>query len=142
MSGLFGFYNDAGLTDPVVAPLVFRMAVDGSNDAADQVVYYGAPEQSPRIVARAKSYPGIDHLEVTINDLNPGSGHEATSITLSDTADFSGKVAGDPMDIGTDILDGPGGAVEIHIRYRDGTGVQGNSLDVYPQVLGVAEYDQ
>ena len=46
------------------------------------------------------------------------------------------------MDLGVEILDGPGGLVPIYVRFRDATMTQGNSVEISIQVLDVAEYDQ
>ncbi|MCB0252578.1 MAG: hypothetical protein KDI55_02500 [Anaerolineae bacterium] len=140
--GVYGFFHDAGALNPVVGPLVYQMPSDGSSVPADQLVYYGAALQSPRVVAKQKDAPGVNQLQVSVADSSPGSGHETTAVTFSDTSDFTGKIAGDPMDLGVEILDGPGGLVPIYVRFRDATMTQGNSVEISIQVLDVAEYDQ
>ena len=142
MANLFRFYHDAGLTNPVVSPLEFTIPVDHSSDPPDQVIFFGCPQQSPRILARAVSSPGVDVLQAEVIDASPGSGHEATAATFSDTADFTGKVAGDPLSLGVEVLDGSANAKPVHVRFRDFTSVQGNSVEISIGVLGIAEYDQ
>lgn len=140
--GVFRFYNDPGLTDPVSTPLVFTMPVDHSSDPPDQVVYFGAPTQSPAIKAQEKNDPGVNQLQVTVADASPGSGHATTAVTLSGSSDFTGKVAGDPHLLGVEVLDGVAGARPVYVRFRDATGVQGNSVEISLEVLGVADFDQ
>lgn len=138
--GVFAFHDDAGLTAPSVTPLTFTFQL--GTDPPDKVRYFGAPSQLPALKAMEKYDPGVNQLQVVVADISPGSGHETTAVTLSDSEDFTGKVPGDPLVLGTEVLDGVAGAKPVYVRFRDATGVQGNSVEISLKVLGVAQFDQ
>jgi hypothetical protein len=137
----FGLYTDAGLTTLLAANIVFQETFDHSELADDVVIYFGSPTTSPNTKVQAASDPGVDQIAVSITDISVGSGQEAANITLSDSADFSGKTPGDPLNLGVEVIDGVGNAAEIHIRFRDSNGAVSTSVELGITTNALFEYE-
>lgn len=137
----FALYTDAGLTSLLASNPVFDESVDHSILADDVVIYLGSPDTTPDTKIQAASDPGVDPILVSITDADPAGDNDETSITLSDSSDFTGKVAGDPLNLGVEILDGVASAKPIYIRFRDATGAQHTDTDIGISITPVNEYE-
>lgn len=123
------FYLDAALTTEVVAPVNVQQADDGSTGPVDFTLYLGSVAASKKF--QATSNPGVDQITININDSNPGPGQETTVLKLALTAlGLDSAVAGDPLDVGTQITSGSGSAVPVFVRAEDLTGVVATSLEI------------
>lgn len=137
----FDLYIDAGLTTPLSGNVIFEEPVDHSLTPADVVLYLGSPDTGKKL--QAKSNPGVDQIVVSIADASPGGGHEATEIKLATSeAGLDVAVAGDPLNLGVEILSEVGNAAEIHIRSRDATSTQGTATELSIATNPTGEFDQ
>lgn len=110
----FAFYHDAALTTQVTAgnPLSFVQVAAGTKDA---VCYLGEPEAG--YVLEDETNPGVDPVQVSIADAAVGSLVEIADIVLAlDAGDLGINTPGDPLPVGVQVVSGPAGAVEIHMR--------------------------
>lgn len=140
MSISFLWYTDAGLTSPLVGNLVISQASDGSTGPVDNVLYLGSTDGTKKI--QADSDPGVDNIQITIEDTDPGSGHEVTEVKLSTTfAGLGSAVAGDPLVLGTELLGGVGNAQPVYIRVEDATMTVGTSTELSVETVVVREVD-
>ena len=129
MTTTLKFFLDAGLTTPVVTPVNIQQADDGSTGPVDLTLFLGSTVAGKKF--QATSNPGVDQITVTIDDANPASGQEPDAIKLALTAlGLDSAVAGDPLDVGTDLLSEVGNALSVFIRMEDLTFTIGTSLDL------------
>jgi hypothetical protein len=137
----FALYTDASLTQQLSGNVIFVEHIDHSLLPADIVLYVGSTEAGKKL--QAASDPGVDQIVVTLADSAPGAGHETTEIKLATTqAGLDTAVAGDPLNLGLEILSGTANAAQIWIRSRDATGQQGNSTELSISSNALHEYDQ
>lgn len=114
MAGTFKFYKDSGLTEEFVAG-VDKLGPITSN-SQDETIYIGSTEAGKKL--QAKTNPGSDPIQVTINDAVPGSNLEASHIKLATgvVGNLDSAVAGEDLDLPAEILGGVVNAQPIHIR--------------------------
>ncbi len=138
----FAFFNDAGLTNPLVGNLQIQQASDGSTGPVDVNLFFGSNAVGRKV--QAASDPGIDSIILNIEDAAPGSGHEDTEIKLALTQiglDSATPGAPGGQTLGTVLLSEVGNATSIWIRIEDATGVIGTSLELSIQMNNVIEVD-
>jgi len=139
----FALYTDAALTTALSGNVIFEEPVDHSLTPADVVLYLGSTDAGKKLNALSGSGPGVEQIAVTIADSAVGSGHEAAEIKLATTeAGLATAVAGDPVNLGIEVLSGVGNGAEIWIRSRDATSTQGTSTELSISTNALGEYDQ
>lgn len=120
-------YHDEFLADQFddAADYLTLEAVNGTS--ADGVFWVGTPNSGNKL--EADSNPGVDEITVSINDTSPGSGVEDSHIKLALTpgTGLDSAVAGDPLDIGTEIEYGT--PVPVYYRWTNSTGAS-ESLEI------------
>jgi hypothetical protein len=125
----FALYTDSGLTELLTGNLVAAQNYDGSTPPVDFTLWVGSNAADKQL--RAQSNPGVDQITFSINDADPGNGHETTEVSLALTlSGLDSAVAGDPLNIGTTVLSGTSNAIPIYIRVDDATGVVGTSTEL------------
>lgn len=128
MSISLNIYSDAALAN-VMSKLAVNQKQDGSTGPVDTVIYIGSEATSKKF--QASSNPGTDPITLSIDDSDPGNGHEVTEVKLALTsAGLDTAVAGDPLDLGTEILSGAANALPVYVRVEDATGVVGISTEL------------
>ena len=132
-----GFFLDAGLTQPAPS-LTFVHAIDDSLPFVKQRVFLGSPVGTSTF--QAASNPGVDDIEVTIEDPNLPDGFDPIHVKLSDTElGLDSAVPGDPLVIGPQILGGAGNAAEVWVQVIDTNLAQG-TYTLTPTTNLVAEF--
>ena len=113
----FKLYTDASLSTEF-NPATDRIGPVSDNVANDFVLYLGSTVTGRR--ARRNSDPGVDPIQVTVTDTDPGNNLEAADVKLAETnVDLDSAVGGDPLNYGvTEVLGGVGNQLEIHIRVQ------------------------
>lgn len=141
MAFTFGWFVDAGLTTEKTDPLTVTQQSDGSTGPVDNVLYFGSNSDTTKV--QADSNPGIDNVEVQVGDTAPGSGHETTEVRLATTlAGLDVATPGGSLILGTEVLGGVSNAVEVYIRYEDGTGQVGTTIELFIETNELLEVDQ
>lgn len=113
MSLTFAFWADAGMS---VANAAGATVVDGAGPT-DRIVYFGSPASGKTL--QAASDPGVDPVQISVEDASPGTGIAATAIKLALSAGgLDTAVAGDPLTIGTTI--NSGASIAIYVRTTQG----------------------
>lgn len=108
------FYIDAGLTVEL-SQLIINQLADGSTGNVDNIVYLGSTLINS--VFEATSDPGVDDILVNILDANPAAGVEVENIKLAlSSGGLATAVAGDPLNLGPEILGGIANAIPIYVR--------------------------
>src|SRR5690554_3333910 len=116
-------YEDAALTTEATSLLVIHQT-DLSDNPQDFVYWYGNREDDPGdnqiLQQQEATAPGVNPVTLSIVDANPGSGHEATEITLALSAgDLDTNTPGASLDLGTTLLSGVSAAVPVHVRVEN-----------------------
>ena len=134
------FYTDSGLTTPLSAALSVLQKTDGSIGPVDLQLRLGIDDAGLKL--QANSDPGVDQIVISPVDADAGNGNPVTSVTLATTQlGLDSAVAGDPLNAGTTIVGGAGGAFEFWARVEDLTDTVGtytdlsietNDLDILP----------
>lgn len=139
MTITLSFFNDSGLTSPLTS-LAAVQANDGSSPAVDRVVYLGSTAVSKKF--QVASDPGVAALTVSIADSAAGSGVEAAHVKLAlSAAGLATATAGNPVNIGTQILSGVANAVAVYVRIDTPALADGTYTDlslVTPTLIEVA----
>lgn len=132
----FGFYSDAGLSQPL-DKLSFRQAADGSAADADAVAYFGDPVAGRKI--ERNSAPGVDPLYVALADATPAAQLTPLMAKLAlSSGDLATALAGEPLALGTSVLSGAANAVTINVRINTPAMAIGRYADLrltLPEVL-------
>ena len=116
------FFLDPALIQEVVAPIAVTQKNDGSTGPLVFHLWLGNPEDG--WAYQAASAPGVDDIQISVTDSNPGSNHESTEIKLAATQpELASAVAGDPLPIGLSLQSGIAGAYEFWVEINDATGV-------------------
>ena len=106
------FYSDAALLNEITS-----LKATTYPDTTFRV-FYGSTDDTMKI--EAQSDPGVDDLQIMVEDTTPGSGHETTAVKLADSeSGLTSAVSGDPIVIGTFLNGGAGGAFEFWVRVTD-----------------------
>lgn len=129
MSSLtYGFYSDAALTQ-AAATVTAEQNQDGSSAPVVREVWLGDPEAN--FLVQDWTNPGVNDIEVSVTDTNPGSGHEAAEIKLATSqAGLASAPPGAALVIGASQNSGPAGAVHIYIEIDDATGTEGTVTEL------------
>lgn len=117
-------YTDASLDTEFTNPLSVIHRTDLGDNPQTFTFYFGNREDDPGdnqiIQKQAASAPGTDQITLTVEDANPGSGHDVGEITLAlSEADLDTNTAGASLDLGTQLLSGASEAVEIWVRVEN-----------------------
>lgn len=124
----FGFFSDASLKTPIEARLQF-IQESSVPTQADKVIYFGSPEVGH--VVKATSNPGTDPILVSVADALPAGGNPSTDVRLAlSAAGLDTATGGADLDLGVELASGVSGAVAIHMRVIDSTGVVGKKVDL------------
>lgn len=125
-------YSDAGLTTEYGGILSLVHYTDFSDNPQDTVLYYANVDDDPADNGGYKMVraDGSD-IVLSIDDATPGSGHEATEIKLATSSgDLATAVAGDPLNLGAELISGASGVTEIHIRVTNAVATIGTSTEL------------
>ena len=134
------FYADPGGASPAANPLPLAQDANGNILPAVATVYLLSTASGKKF--QAASDPGVDDIEVSIDDQAPSSGQPATAIKLATSeAGLATAVAGDPLSLGTTLLSGTGNATPIWIEFEDATAAVATDLDVRLLVTELVESD-
>ncbi|MET0047468.1 MAG: hypothetical protein ABW066_06775 [Sedimenticola sp.] len=129
MSASQGFYTDAALTSVLSANLQAEQQSDGSSGMQKFRLYIGNPDSGLKI--ETTTNPGVDQVSLTVEDVLPASGHEATEVVLAlSELGLASATPGAALDLGTVINGGVGNAVEVWIGVTDATGTIGQDLSL------------
>ncbi|SDO73023.1 hypothetical protein SAMN04487957_110149 [Halomonas shengliensis] len=143
-------YTDAALTTEFNGTLTTVHKTDFSDNPQDFVLYFGNVAGDPgdnQVLELVESTaPGTNYLALSIVDASPGSGHEASEITLAKTAaGLDTATAGASLDLGEDdasigvirLLSGVSAAQEVHIRIENAVGQEGTSTELSSAMVEV-----
>lgn len=134
----FGFFSDPALTTPINARLQFIQDAI-SPQPADKVIYFGS-RLSGR-VCKAAGNPGVDPVVLSVVDAASGAGSPAGDVRLALSSDaLATAVGGAPLNLPAVIYGGQNGAVAVHVRVIDSTGVSGYHIDLALQTGLLEEY--
>ena len=122
-------YSDAALTTLWTGALEIAQKTDNSIAPADVKLFLGVAD--PAIKIQATSNPGVDQIMLNVVDADAGNGNPVQAITLATTQlGLDSAVAGDPLNAGTTIVGGAGGAFEFWARIEDLTDTVGSYADL------------
>lgn len=108
------FFSDSGLTTEITSVTINQLA-DGTTGNVDKLVYLGSNEDASTF--EATSDPGVDDIEISIEDSAPGSGVNASNIKLAlSSGGLDTATAGDPLSLGTSLDGGVANATPVYIR--------------------------
>lgn len=134
------FYSDSGLTTEITPSWSFTNTV-GSSTPIDQSFYIGSNGSSLKY--EANSDPGIDQIVLTITDSATGTGHDELDFKLALTSGgLTSAVAGDPLNLGTQILSGVANAVQVWVRWTDAVNTVGTSTEISLTTNAIKESSQ
>jgi hypothetical protein len=130
------FYEDSSLTTEITSVTINQLA-DGSTGDVNKLVYLGSTVDTSTF--EATSDPGVDQIEITIEDASPGSGVQASNIKLAlSSGGLDSATAGDPLDVGTSIDGGVANAVPIYIR-SDTPAISNSSTEITLETNDITE---
>lgn len=95
------------------------LTVAGSPDVQTFTVYFGSTTSTLKV--EANSDPGNDQITVSIVDADPGNGHEAAEIQLSDDG-VTYETGGAALDLGTSITGGTSNKKTIYVKTTNAEG--------------------
>jgi hypothetical protein len=122
MTITLGFYADAGGTTLAASPLPLVQDSTGILSPALATVYLLSNASGKKF--QAVSNPGVDQVQVMIDDQSPLSGQPATAIKLAlSEAGLSSAIAGAPLSIGVTVLSGVANAIPVWVQFDDSTAV-------------------
>lgn len=108
-----GFFLDSGLAQPA-ARLTATAAADGSG-FSEHVFYFGGTDVTRKHVAA--SDPGVDEIEVSIEDDDGGMSLLPTALRLATTqGGLAMATPGAPLLVGASIVGGSANAVTVWVR--------------------------
>jgi hypothetical protein len=126
---MFGFYADVALTVAysMANPIRASFKINGT-EVNTLVVRLGDPDPDLKIVDRTQ--PGISQLQVLVERIPGATGpHQTTDVKLALTpAGLSSAVAGDPLNVGTQILSGSANAIVIYMQVDEAANVTATDL--------------
>ena len=112
----FAFYTDPALTTPVNAALPFVQSTTPT--AVDRVLWFGS--RLAGRVARLEADPGAGQIVIT--PTGPGAGDVRLALTAGGLA---AATPGAALSLGTEVAGGLAGAVAVHVRVLDTSGLVG-----------------
>lgn len=116
MALTFKVYSDSNLTTEISTLQFSAAAINPSPE--DKTVYIGSTNASNKL--EANSNPGIDQIVLSINDSDPGSGHETTEFKLALTQnDLNTATPGASLNLGTQLTGGTVNAIPVYIRFEN-----------------------
>lgn len=137
MSSSFSWYTDAGLTVPMTRGDFVRGTTPSN---VSRVVYFGSPLAGKQL--QHVNDPGVDPLQVEVDDAAPGAGLAAADVKLASSfAGLDGAVGGAALSIGATLLSGPGNAVPVFVRIGGALTTEGNYDDLSLRVADWLESD-
>jgi hypothetical protein len=112
----FSFHVDSGLVTPETSRTVIEVIGDGYVDIRTTL---GDPDAAYKW--QAASNPGVDAIEVTVDDTNPAGGMTTSMVKLALTpSGLAGATAGAPLAVGNTVFGGDANAVEVWVRVSTG----------------------
>lgn len=128
-------YEDAACTIEFGGTLNITHRQNLSDNPQDFVFYFAEIDEDPldsgSLKLQDQTDPGVNQIQMYIEDSSPGSGHEATEITLALTSGALGtNTAGDPLDVGLELLSGVSNAQPINIRVVNAVTTLGRSTEL------------
>ena len=131
----FGFYSDAALTTEITSAIQFVTDVDNPGPVT-KTVYFGSPLANRRLLSSVGPTLAIGIVDSAAGGAAVGDVKLAVSLAGIETA-----VAGAGLDLGAEVIGGPGNAIEIFIRVQASTNpALGASLDISLEVNNMAEW--
>lgn len=135
MATTLKFYADSALTQPLdTNPLTLDREIGAG--PVEKQIFLGSVETSRYFVPDADS-----QITASITDSDTGAGFDKADITLALTqAALDTAVAGDPLDVGTQIDSGAVNAVPVWVRFSGSSGTPLSSSDLGLTTNVVREY--
>ena len=134
------YFVDAALITELPGNLIIEQASDGSTGPVDVQLFLGSTAVGKKF--QAQSDPGIDSIILTVVDANPGFDHEKEEVKLATTLlGLDIAVAGDPLNVGTEIFSGVGNAQDVFMRIDDATMVIGTAVELSVDANNLVEVD-
>lgn len=146
MALTFKIFNDAALTTEQTGNLVATQNADSSTPPVEFQLWLGSlgsagGDTTDRKV-QADSDPGVDDIQITVEDLDPGNGHETTEVKLATTqGGLAGAVAGAPLVLAVTLTSGTANKQEFWVQVDDATGVVGTSTELSVDTVLLRETD-
>jgi hypothetical protein len=141
MAFSLALYEDAGLTTLKTGNIVATQAADGSTGPLIFSYFLGSPVANRKFEVAAN--PGVLNVILSITDVSPGSGHEATEVKLAYgvVGNLAAAVAGADLILGTPLLSGVVNAIPIFIEIDDATMTVGTSTELAIETQVLIESD-
>lgn len=129
----FTFYSDAALTTPIVTNVQF------GEGTTTTILYLGSTDNTKKL--QNATTPGVDPVEVSIADANPGSGPEDTWVTLALTlGELATNNPGDPLELSSTVYGGVSNAIPIYVKVVNSLSGASSSTDISLELSGVKEF--
>lgn len=115
------FYEDAGLVTEKTDNLVVTQAEDGSTGSLIFEFFLGSIVAARKFQVEVN--PGLDDILLSVVDVSPGAGDHFTDevkLAKDDVNNLLTAVAGDPLNLGTQLLSGVVNGTAIFVEV-DGT---------------------
>lgn len=111
----FKLYTDSGLTAELTTDLIHSKLASVSSEDKDFRLYLGSTASGTKL--QRATNPGVNEITVEPTDSNTGAAPATTAIKLAlSQSALATAVAGDPLDLGTQILSGAANAIEFWVR--------------------------
>lgn len=121
-----GFHVDDGLVSPETTRAVIEVIGAGHVDISTVV---GDPNAA--FYWQAASNPGVDPIQVMIDDTAPGTGFDTSMVALALTqAGLDSATPGAALTLGNTINGGAGNGVKVWARIDTGVVVEMNAADL------------
>jgi len=118
---MWKLYDDAACTIESSGILPINSKTNLTDNPQDFVRWFANVDDDPldggSVQLQAQSNPGVDQVQIYINDIAPGSAHSPSDITLAtSTGDLAVNTPGDPLDLGTTLISGVSNAIAVYAR--------------------------
>ena len=134
MSTTWNFYADAGATTLAEGGAT---VIDGLGPV-DRVLYFASPAAGKTL--QAASNPGVDAIEITVEDAAVASGVEAAAIRLAlSAAGLAAATPGAALSLPATLTSGAANAVAIYVRTEQGALALGTYTDLTLRTSALVE---
>lgn len=128
-------YTDAACTTAFSGTLFINHKSNFSDNPQDFTYWLANIDDDPMdggsLKLEDQTDPGVNQIQLYIVDNDPGTGHESTEITLAlSSGDLGVNTAGDPLDIGTQLLSGASNALPVYVRVVNAVSTYGRSTEL------------
>ena len=128
-------YTDAACTTPFGGTQLVNSKQNLTDNPQDFTYYYANVDDDPMdsgsIKLEEQTDPGVNQIQLYVEDASPGSVHEATEITLAlSSGDLGVNTPGDPLNLGTQLLSGASNALPVYVRVVNAVTTLGRSTEL------------